>query len=214
MSLADIVPGLLEEGRVRISTPDAPTDDERNSAGEAVRAFERRYRLDLPGAPPELSLPAALWAVEAFYCACQCLSFREIGAEDVQQMLQPYSGKRDAAAHYSVDLTFRVLPDLIHRARAASRDDPLVAELISLATAWPLSSVGVDGVVVDDLEAIFGNACLRRLYLDRVIAREDMSRLSDRRARDGIRETVGLHEELAPRVVAAVKELEQQDEHA
>lgn len=212
MSFDASLQDLLDEGRVRISASASFTDDELQAAEQVLLSFERRYRADLPDTPPAISLPAAMWAAQVFYRACQCLAFREITGEEAQEMLRPFSGQPDAGAHYSVDLTLRLLPDLLHRSRTTSRDDPLVEELLAIAHAWPLSSVGVSGVEVDDLEPILDNECLRRVYVDRIIARNDRSRLSHPRVREAVMEAVGMHEELAPQMVAAVREPEPQDE--
>ena len=99
-------------------------------------------------------MPAALWGAEMMYAACQCLAFREIDeAELTRRLSRPFSGRPDASAHYSVDLTFRMLPDLYHRARSASRNDPLVARLQEWAEDWPLSSVGMPEATRENLPA-------------------------------------------------------------
>jgi len=212
LSFDAILQDLLEEGRVRVLASERLEKNELEAAREVLSSFECKYRFDLPGTPPEFSLPAAIWTAEVFYRACQCLAFREINEEETKQMLRPFSGRRDASAHYSADLTLRLLPDLLHRARTTSRDDPLVGELMTIANAWPLSSVGVSGVDVDDIEPILDDECLRQLYVDRIIARDDKSRLAHPRVREAVMEAVGLYEELAPQMVAAVKELQPQDE--
>ena len=83
---------------------------------------------------------------------------------------------------------------------------------MTIANAWPLSSVGVSGVEAGGLEPILDDECLRRLYVDRIIARDDRSRLTHPRVREAVMEAVGMYEELAPQLVSAVKELESQDE--
>jgi hypothetical protein len=46
--------------------------------------------------------------------------------------------------------------------------------------------------------------CLRRLYVDRIIAGRDVARLSDQRVRAAAIEAVGLHDELCPEIAAAL----------
>lgn len=214
MHLSSALQDLLEEGRVRLSAADAFSAEDLHRAEDVLRTFERGYRRDMPCTPPAFSMPAVLWAAEMFYRACQCLAFREIDAAEMIDMLShQLSGETGAAAHYSVDLTFRLLPDLFQRTKAAARDDPLLQQLQSWANAWPLSSVGINGVESGSLEPILDNACLRLLYVDRIIARKDIGRLSDSRVRDAVLEAVGLHEELAPQVIAAAKELAQKCEY-
>jgi hypothetical protein len=129
-----------------------------------------------------------------------------------------------ASRHYSVDVVFRLLPDLWGLARAVSERDPLMNHLRTLATAWPLSSVGVPNVVECDVSVIRGHASLLRMYADRVIAWQDVSRLDDPRVRATIREAIGhfdtlaagrlganVTEDEARRLVAAVGRLAPED---
>jgi hypothetical protein len=213
-SFISVLQNLLDEGRVMLTTPAAPTVPELREAESLLARFEQRYRLEMPGEAPALSMPAAVWGAEMFFRACQCLVFREIDAAGVDELLcRPFAGRQDAAAHYSVDLTFRLLPDLFQRARAASRHDPLLERLQELADAWPLSSVGIAGIQPKHLEPILEHPCLRILYADRIIARQDLARLTDARVRASVLAAIGLHEELAPEVLSAAKASTHQDEH-
>jgi hypothetical protein len=212
--------GLLEDGRAVLRTPLVPGPAELPAAESVLIEFEQRYRLEMPGEAPALSLPAALWGAEMTYFACQCLAFREIDeAELTSRLSRPFAGKWDASVHYSVDLTFRMLPDLYHRARATSRNDPLVARLAGWADDWPLSSVGMPAVTREKaaadptrIDAILEHPSLRTLYIDRIIARNDLSRLSDRRVAELATAAIGLHEELAPELLAAANASNNQTE--
>jgi MoxR-vWA-beta-propeller ternary system domain bpX4 len=203
--------GLVEDGRVVLRTPLVPAPAELRAAESVLIEFEQRYRLEMPGVAAGFSMPAALWGAEMMYAACQCLAFREIDEEELTRRLsRPFPGRRDASAHYSVDLTFRLLPDLHHRARSASRNDPLVARLQEWVEDWPLSSVGMPEATRENapanakpLDAILEHPSLRTLYVDRIMARDDRSRLSDPRVRELVLEAIGLHEELAPDLFAA-----------
>jgi hypothetical protein len=203
--------GLLEEGRVVLKTPLVPAVAELRAAEGVLIEFEQRFRLEMPGEPPAFSMSAALWGAEMTYLACQCLAFREIDEAELSSRLsRSFTAPRDASVHYSVDLTFRMLPDLYHRAQSASRNDPLVHRLREWADAWPVSSVGIpqstgENVVVEpkQIETILENSSLRTLYIDRIFARKDLSRLSDPRVRELVTAAIGLHEQLAPELLAA-----------
>ena len=54
------------------------------------------------------------------------------------------------------------------------------------------------------IESILEHPSLRTLYIDRIMARKDFSRLSDPRVRELVTAAIGLHEELAPDLLAAV----------
>ena len=93
-------------------------------------------------------------------------------------------------------------------ARAKSQDDPFVAHLNGLATSWPLSSVGIADVATDsqeiDVTPIVGSRSLLALYVDRIIARDDVSRLEDLRIRDAVAGALGLFPELAPKIASTL----------
>ena len=55
-----------------------------------------------------------------------------------------------------------------------------------------------------DPGAVAQHLALLALYVDRVIATRDVSRLADARVRDGVRRALGLHTELAPQLAAAL----------
>jgi hypothetical protein len=108
------------------------------------------------------------------------------------------------SVHYSVDLTFRYLPDLYKLARSASQQDVLLTHLARWAVDWPLSSVGMAGVEPVELDDWVNDPCLLGLYVDRVIARNDVSRLGDRRVREAVEQALGLFPDLAPKIARAI----------
>jgi hypothetical protein len=146
-----------------------------------------------------------------FYRACQFAVFRDVPAEAVAGALSvPCPGAtavtavaQSPAVHYSVDVVFRFLPDLARFARSAADNDPLLEPLQRWARQWPLSSVGMAGVDGADV-AFVAHPALLALYVDRVIATRDRSRLADERVRQAVRAALGLHPQLAPDLAAAL----------
>jgi hypothetical protein len=205
MGLNSFVAELFDRGQVRIAAGEAPSGEELSRTRELLVEFEKAYRLDLPGDPPELSLEAALWGATRLYRTCQFLVFRDLGAETIERELSVRCpGRANPATHYAVDLLFRFLPDAVKLARVASRDDPLVERLMLWAREWPLSSVGVAEVGPVKIDGFASDACLLALYVDRIIARRDTARLDDMRVRDGVRQALGLFSDLAPDVAKAI----------
>ncbi len=199
MGLDSFVSELLEHGHVRVAADDDPDGDERERVAERLTAFDRGYRLDLPYAPPPLAKPAALWAATMLHRACQLLVFRDLPVEAVESGLaEPCPMPANPATPYSVDLTFRFLPDLVKIARLASREDPLVERLLEWCRDWPLSSVGIEGVGPVNVDGFAGDRCLLGMYVDRIIARRDKSRLDDERVREAVGAAIGAFDELAP----------------
>ena len=222
MSLSAFLESLLDNGRTRVSAFAELSDSERVATQELLTRFHRDYRATLPHTSPALDLEAACWAAERIYRACQFLVFRELGESLIQAELGiPCPQPTNPDTVYSVDLTMRFLPDLLRMTRQRSAAYPLGLALRRLACDWPLSSVGMPAWQEDqpeqaattalaDLKPILGDPCLRQLYADRIVERNDRTRLNDPRVREAVRACWGLHPELAPDLAAAVDQLEQQ----
>jgi hypothetical protein len=240
-TLPAFLTSLFADGRVRVPLPGPLTGTELAEAGETLAGFEAQYRQELPGTPPALCLPAARWAATMFYRACQFVAYRDVDAATIAEVLgEPLPtgaalpsksegdspifverklgqsperklGQSLASVHYSVDLTFRYLPDLVTLARTAAEQDPLVDQLLAWGSHWPLSSVGIGLPAAPAIDGFAGDGCLLRLYVDRVLGRRDRARLADRRVREAVRQAVGAFAELAPEMAAAVEELEKAD---
>lgn len=181
---------LFDHGRVRVAekaSGDWQCDRE-------LAEFERIRRQEFPGNAPEFLPHAAAWAARLFHRACQATVFRDQAADtwrgDLEQACP--AGER-SALHYSVDLVFQYLPDLWILASPAGVEDPLVAILQRWNNAWPLSSIGIAGVVPTSLAGIVDHPGLLQHYVDRVIARRDASRLSDPFVLSSVRRAFGLH---------------------
>lgn len=215
MSLKDFLLELQESGSVAIASPEEPSLDDIQGIKQPLQEMDRRARLEAAFARPPLSLGAACWAAMTLYRGCQFLVFRDSGAKEVQRALahacpEPPSPR---SAH-SVDLTFRHLPELVSLASGLAPADPLVTGLRFLARAWPLSSVGLanlEDVEKLEIDGFFADRSLRQLYLDRIVARRDGSRLADPRVRRGIRENLGLYRELAPEIAALLESPREED---
>lgn len=211
MSLPVFLRDILDDGCATIDGVAAVTDDDRAAAAETLTEYERRCRIDFPGDPPRVSQPAAVWAAEMLFNACRCLLYRAIDEAGIDELLsQPFPGERDAAAHWSVDLSFALLPDLIARAKSASPDDPLLKILKQWANDWPLSSVGVADIEPADVDAIVIHQGLLRLYCDRIIARKDFPRLTHESVCREIEYSLGAHPELAPEFNRRLKAVEEE----
>lgn len=213
MSVAVFLSELFEHGRVKVPRPvmAIPPDDLKR-AESVLRQQESVSRLEFPGSPPEPAMPAALWAATSYYRACQLAVYRDLDAGAVEELLSatcPTAANTPvprsmspvplaAARHWSVDLVFRFLPDLVKHASAASQQDPLVEKLRGWAGEWPLSSVGIANVAPQHEEEIATHPGLLQLYVDRIMAKKDWTRLRHAAVRDAIRRSVGAHESQWP----------------
>ena len=209
MSLSRFLASILNEGSATIPPPSPLPEPEQRDAQDLLREFEQQYRLELPDEPPPLDVSSATWATIQFYRASQFVVFRDVSAADVDQALSADSPNTSSPSIvYSVDLVFRFLPDLVKLARSASEDDPLHRHLMRWAREWPLSSVGMPNLDNLNVEAFIEHPCLRKLYVDRILAKRDFSRLSSSQVRDEIQQVLGAHSELAPDVAEALQSRE------
>lgn len=185
---------------------DADKADDADALDARLEALAARVRADLAHAPPALSLPVARWAACAAWNACQALVHRALPTDALARALEtPCPAAPSPATALSADLVLSILPDLLALARGPAPDDPARALLVRLARAWPLSSVGADlGPGPFDVDAFVGDASLRALYVDRILARVDLSRLGDPRVDDAAREALGARPELCPVVAHAL----------
>lgn len=200
MSISFFLAGLFENGRVKVAETEAVSRQEFSAIDRQLHDEEARWRLDLPGSPPAFAMPAGRWAATRLYRACQFMIFRDWPQEKMADAFaEPCpANSADPATHYSVDVVFRFLPDLHRFARTAAENDPLVATLAEWGRDWPLSSVGMTGVVPGSIDGFIGDRSLRQLYADRIIARNDHYRLADPRVRAAVDASIGLFPELSP----------------
>jgi hypothetical protein len=212
MSLPKFLHSLLGEGRVRVEPVFASDGkllvdsvDELNESAKLLADFNETYRLELAHEPPELNRAALLWAAKQVRCAASVLTYREAELEQLQQALSEKCPEAaSASVVYSVDLTFRFLPDLVRLAKAASPQDPLVAILRDWASQWPLSSVGIADINVTESLQWLDDPSLRQLYVDRILAEQDASRLADPRTLEAVRIAVGGQSHLVPKLAAGL----------
>ncbi len=207
MSLVRFLNDLREHGRVRVGSPEAPSVAELAQADEVIRQMDLEVRADAPLDPPPLSPPVARWAALLLYRACYLFAHTEAGQQEVDRLQTgPCPEPPSPRAAWSADLVFRFLPDLCAMARRRAPGDPLVDALKSIATQWPLSSVGIHGVPAPDLSAFAADPSLLRIYVDRVLDRADLTRLSDPLVAEAARGAIGAFPSLCPAASKALRE--------
>lgn len=197
--LARFLVSLADHGHAVVdSTPPEPDDAE---ALLVLRQVAERATEDIGESPPDLDPAAAVWAARRLYLAARAVAIPDLdAATTIDPSLPLCPSPRSPATDWSVDLSFRHLPDLIRLARARNIADPILQPLLDLARNWPLSSVG-GGEPADSLDSFLGHPALFRLYADRVLAENDISRLGDSRVAARLQADLGLHTGLAPRLV-------------
>ncbi len=214
MGLPEFLQALFEHGRVRVGAAGDTIANEEWATVDAILAERHAAdRMEFPGIMPPLEPAAARWAAEQFYRACQFAVHRDLGADKIAVALAgPCPPAPAASRHVSVDLTFRFLPDLYRLAKAAAEGDPLCERVRTWAAEWPLSSVGMPGVNPSDVADVCEHAGLLARYVDRIVARNDRSRLTDPRMREAVRAALGNYHELAADLAGALNRFDEQHE--
>jgi len=191
---------LLERGTVHIEMREAPKDSDFAACQDLFESLDEAARLNSAFEPPKQILCVSEWAAARLYSACLYLVHRDADAQEVHKAMSvPCAEEQGTAAAYSADLLLKYLPDVYSLARGLAEEDPLVQELMTLARAWPLSSVGMDNVGEVDISAFIEDRALRQLYIDRIMERGDVSRADYPLVRDGIVRSVGLARDLCPK---------------
>ena len=210
MGYCRFLENLLEDGRVVVPQFRVLPESEIRKGSEILIRFEHEYRAELPGSLPPFDLASGCWAAIRLFRASQFAVYRDVPAHVVDHELAlPVELPVAPATHYSVDVLFRFLPDLVKFAASASEGAPLVQHLMGWARQWPLSSVGVSDVGEIRLDGFAGSDGLLQLYADRIIATGDTSRLSDPRACEAVRASLGMYPNLAPRIAEALQDFDQ-----
>lgn len=157
------------------------------------------YKLDIENMPynmPAFNQSAAIWAAQYLYHSMQLLLLRQFGEEHIAKLLVDYNGKATDDVVYSVDLTFKYLPDILNAAKGLAPDDPLVQKLSHTANQWQYSSVGAPITAPETDSVILENAALRTEYIDRIIEKKDKHRLKQTTTKQVVAAALGTHAEL------------------
>ena len=206
MRLAAFSRALVEDGRLRIDSPDPSQVLDWTETDVILAEWNQANRLEFPGDAPPFDSIVARWAFESLYRACQFTIYRDADAKTIASALTTACPDAPTAAqHYTVELAFRFLPELYRLVRSKAEGDPLVETLRDWAERWPLSSVGMPGVNPTDVSAVSDHVGLLQLYVDRIVARRDVSRVEDPRVRAAVRSALGYFDELAPQLAAAIR---------
>ncbi len=208
MSLPKFIAALLDSGHVRAARPgQGESPHERDATIKLLAEFEQEWRLEMPGQAPDWNSAAAIWGATMFYRAAQAALYREVAEQILADALGSAcpTAWENPSTHYSVDLTFRFLPELFQHAPTSSSAELLSGVMQNWANLWPLSSVGMKGVIPASLEPIAEHAGLLQFYVDRIITTADYARLADPRVAKAAREALGAYAELSPSLFQALQ---------
>lgn len=173
--------------------------------GVEILRFDRAARLAMAGTAPRLNVAVASWAARMLAEAARLTIVRELGPVHVRKVFSfPCPKPRSPEVDYSADLFLWYLPELLKLVERLAADDPLATHLRQLGGEWPLSSVGVKGLSIASIDPFMDHPGMCQLYVDRILATGDTSRLSDARVASAVRSALGAYPELSPNVAKEV----------
>lgn len=185
---------LLATGAVTLTNqPAAFEADDLHAADTLLADYYAEDTLDLPGMAPAFAAPAARWAAQYVYHTLQLALVRALDEDVMQQCLPAYTGNVTPETIYSVDLTFRYLPDLLGLAKGLAPGDALVAQLQATARQWPFSFVGHSEVDAAAEAAVLAHPALQLAYVDRIIRQQDRQRAGQPHLLPLVRAALGSH---------------------
>lgn len=142
--------------------------------------IEQNYREHLGLELPTFRPDDALWSAKIFYQFARFYTYAELKNLDVSEFRPPESEPVEPETIYSVDIVLRFLPDLIQLFNSTEADQNTMRLMSELARIWPLSSVGCQEIESVDSQHVLNHPGLRIMYLDRIIARNDQTRMKDK----------------------------------
>ncbi len=143
---------------------------------DMIRQADQQARLDAPGSAPDLDIAAAQWALSTLAWGVTLLVDRANSGTNFPLQLAKGEPAGDLACHHwSVDLAFRFMAEVAWRAQVAASEDPLVMELLAIATRWPLASAGTKVAWDQSRErVVMTDPCLQRILADRTAERGEL----------------------------------------
>ncbi|HUF62435.1 MAG TPA: hypothetical protein VMN36_10205 [Verrucomicrobiales bacterium] len=216
-ALAAFLRDLFDSGSVTVDPVADPQSgflarvDPTEAALSILREQAAALSLEMPHTAPGYRPDVAAWAALTLYEACRLLVWPGRDIPEDSHLGNPAPLPLNAEACFSADVILQFLPGVVAMARRTAAPEALTASLLQLSGGWPLSSVGIPGVIVEPgpLEAIAAHPSLATLYTDRVLAQSDASRLGPAWLETRIREAAGIYPELIPAEIRGALGIEQ-----
>jgi MoxR-vWA-beta-propeller ternary system domain bpX4 len=150
--------------------------------------------LNAPNNAPLFDAKAAVWAAKMIYTACQLILYRENKEDELPSLFPSFDHAINAGTIFSADLCLRFLPQVITETKHIDPDDKLINILEAILKQWHFSSIGYNLKTADlNFEIIFGNECLQKLYVDRVIEKKDTAKAALPNIQEKVKEIFGIY---------------------
>lgn len=209
--LATFLKGLLSDGNPVVNPGPGIPAPSADCEVLLLQAFQRDA-WHFPGPQPAFDVAVAMRVATWFYTAAMVYADRSMTPELSSRLLDSSDlEKADAPAHYSADIVLRHLPALHELASGLAEGDPVLISLREMAWRRPLSGVGIQKPLEwgePDISVLRSHSGIWRLFLDRVISVADSDSLRDESTRSATRFSLGLHPDLAMRLLPFWQDVE------
>jgi MoxR-vWA-beta-propeller ternary system domain bpX4 len=146
---------------------------EENDAAEYLETEFEKERLEFLFDTISYDKEAAVWAAKVLYHSAQLYLIRENTAKDLNRLIPPFNGKRDASAILSADLSLRFLPQIILALQQADPEDQLIKLLENILTEFHYSAVGFNLELENiNWEKELSDMTYRKLYFERIVEKK------------------------------------------
>ena len=173
---------------------DTVTADEEKEIIDFLEAEYEREVIDYPFLSPKFNPKAALWGAKTLYFSSQLLLHRENKAEQLEDIILPYTASINASAMLSADLCLRFLPQIVQQLQLINFNDSLIGILKQKLQQFHYSAIGFDlDNASIDLQLLFSDKCFKQLYLDRITQYRAIQWTSIPIVKQSILENLGNH---------------------
>lgn len=126
---------------------------------------------------PIFNADVAIWAAQTVYLAAQLMLYRENKGIELSSLLPAYTGNNlNPEDILSADLTLRFLTPIIKHLHMIDPEDVLIPILEAHLKTWHYSGIAYPLEITDlNLEDIYKNKYLLKMYTDRVITYKNIA---------------------------------------
>lgn len=173
----DMIVQIREKEEIVLYDSKAVAGEEENEKVLAFLATDyERESISYPGVAPVFDGGAALWAAQVLYQAAQLVLQRDDHPQKLEERFPPYDGEMTASAVLSADLCLRFLPPLMVQLKMINSEDALMSILEKILRIWHYSGIAYrDEEMIPDRSIAHTNACLEKMYVNRIIATKNLS---------------------------------------
>lgn len=146
------------------------SEQEQHQAIDFLNQEYQKESIDYPHKAPSFDSNAALWGAKTLYHSAQLVLYRENKDADLEKIIPDFSGKITPNSMLSADLCLRFIPEILAQLKLIDVEDKLIEVLEKILEKWHYSGISYE-IPIENLDfiTILSDACLRQLYLNRII---------------------------------------------